>query len=49
MYGICNLKSLLIKFVIQNMSEFYFCIPEIFKTNVENQFLCIKSPFEYVF
>ena len=44
-----NLKCLLIEFVIPNMSQIYFCIPEIFRTNVLNRFLGTKSPFEFVF
>ena len=48
-YGIFNLKCLLIEFVIPNLSQNFFCIPEIFKTNVSNRFLSTKSTFEFVF
>ena len=36
--GIFNLKCLLIDSVIPNLSQIYFGIPEIFKTNVTNRF-----------
>ena len=36
--GIFNLKCLLIEFVTPNLSQIYFCIPEIFKMGVEKQF-----------
>ena len=35
---IFNLKCLLIEFIISNLSKIYFCIPNIFKTNVYNGF-----------
>ena len=41
--GIFNLSCLLIEFVIPNLSQIYFYIPEIFKTYVSNQFLSTKS------
>ena len=33
------------EFVTPNLIQIYFCIPEIFKTNISN-ILTIKSPFE---
>ena len=47
--GIFNLKCLLIEFVIPNLSQIYFCVHEIFKTNVSNRLYSTKSPFEFVF
>ena len=40
------LKCLLIKFVMPNLSQIYFCLPEIFETN---WVFSTKSPFEFVF
>ena len=48
-HGISNLKCLLIEVVITYLSQIYFYIPQIFKTNFLNQFLSTKSPFEFVF
>ena len=31
------------------LTQFYFCITEIFKANIWNRFLRTKSPFEFVF
>ena len=44
-----NLKYLIIEIVTPNLSQFYFCLPEIFKTTDSNQFFSTKSPFEAVF
>jgi hypothetical protein len=41
-----NLKCSSIEFVIPNLSQFLFCIPEIFKPNASNQFMSTKLPFE---
>ena len=49
MQGIFNFKSLFIYFVIPNLSQIYFCIQEIFKTNVSNRVLSTKSPFKLMF
>ena len=38
----------LIELVIPNMSKIYFCIPEIFKTNVSGRFYSAKLTFEFV-
>ena len=35
-------------FVIPNLSQIYFCLPEIFLTNISNCFLSTKSSFEFV-
>ena len=43
-FNIFNLKYLLIEFIILNLSQIYFCIPYLFKTNVWNR---IKPPFEF--
>ena len=51
MYGIFDLKCLLlIEFVLQNLSQIYFCIPEIFETITFQTGFCEekKSPFEFV-
>ena len=47
--GIFSLKYLLIEFVIPNLSQIYFCIPEIFKKHVSNRFLSTRLPSEFVF
>ena len=47
--GLFNLKCLSIKFLIPNLNQVYFSLPETFKTNVSNRFLSTKSPFEFVF
>ena len=47
--GTFNLKCLLIEYVILNLRHIYFCIPEIFKTNVLNLFLSTKSLLEFMF
>ena len=31
------------------LTQIYFCIPEIFKTNLKNRFLSTKLPIEFVF
>ena len=38
-----------IEIYYQVNTQIYFCIPEIFKMNVSNQFLSTKSPFEFLF
>ena len=38
MKGILNLKCLSIEFVVPNLSQVYFCMPENFKTNFSNRF-----------
>ena len=43
----CFLGELSIKYNI--LSQIYFCIPEIFETNVSKSFLSIKSHFEFLF
>ena len=35
--------------VIPNQSHIYFCLPEVSKTNLQNQFLGTKKQFEFVF
>ena len=45
---IFNLKCLLIEFVIPNLSQIYFSIQEIFKTNVSTHFFSTKSALEFV-
>ena len=41
-HGIFKLNYLLIEFVISNLNLILFCIPEIFKTNVQDRVLSTK-------
>ena len=45
MQGIFNLKCLFIEFVSPNLSQIYFCIPEIVNTNISHHLFDYKTTF----